>query len=120
MCDYSIIEGCIRQSSNLPIIKEMKDEILVEHKIISNRSEPLYVVTSVHAQAINNLTRKKSLDGVDLESLKSLGFAIAYNKLDENGDKCYIKHNERTFAQKMKKKKDIRSFKQDPRDEIPF
>ena len=53
----------------------MKDEILVEHKILSNRSEPLYVVTSVHAQAINNMTRKKSLDEVDLESLKSLGFA---------------------------------------------
>jgi len=98
----------------------MKDEILVEHKILSNRSEPLYVVTSVHAQAINNMTRKKSLDEVDLESLKSLGFAVAYNKLDENGEKCYIKHNTRTFEQKMKKKKDIRSFKQDPRDEIPF
>ena len=41
-------------------------------------------------------------------------------KLDENGDKSYIKHNTRTFAEKMNKKKDIRSFKQDPRDEIPF
>ena len=102
MRNYSTIEGCVRQSSNLPITKEMKDEILVEHKIVSNRSEPLYVVTSVHAQAINNMTRKKSLDEVDLESLKSLGFAIAYNKLDENGDKCYIKHNTRTFSEKMK------------------
>ena len=52
----------------------MKDEILVEHKIVSNRSEPLYVVTSVHAQAINNMTRKKSLDEIDLESLNESPF----------------------------------------------
>lgn len=84
----------------------MKDEILVEHKILSNRSEPLYVVTSVHAEAINNMTRKKSLDEVDLESLKSLGFAIAMNKLDKDGNKVYLKHNTRTFSKKMKSIKD--------------
>ena len=79
----------------------MKDEILVEEKIIKSRSEPLYVVTSVHAELINNLTRKKSLDGIDLASLKGLGFAVAQNKLDKDGDKCYIKHNTRTFAEKV-------------------
>ena len=115
--NYSTIEGIIRQNTSNPI---MKDEILVEPKILKNRKNPSYVITSTHAESINLLTRKKSLDEVDLESLKSLGFAIAYNKLDENGEKCYIKHNTRTFEQKMKKKKDIRSFKQDPRDEIPF
>tara|TARA_R100000030_G_C3230328_1_gene118095 strand:+ start:220 stop:543 length:324 start_codon:yes stop_codon:yes gene_type:complete len=102
---YSIIEGCIRQSSDLPIQKDMKDEILVEEKKLRNRKNPLYVVTSVHAEAINNMTRKKSLDEVDLQCLKDLGFAIAYNKLDENGDKCYIKHNTRTFKEHMDKKK---------------
>ena len=99
---YSIIEGCIRQSTNNPI---MKDEILVQPKILKNRAEPLYVVTSVHALAINNMTRKKSLDGVDLDSLKQLGFAVALNKLDKHGKKVYIKHNTRTFAEKMNVRK---------------
>lgn len=102
---YSIIEGCIRQSSDLPIQKDMKDEILVEEKILRNRKNPLYVVTSVHAEAINNMTRKKSLDEVDLQSLKDLGFAVAYNKLDKDGNKCYIKHNARTFKEHMDQKK---------------
>jgi|TARA_Y100000289_G_C3891285_1_gene134092 hypothetical protein len=102
---YSIIEGCIRQSSDLPIQKDMKDEILVEEKKLRNRKNPLYVVTSVHAEAINNMTRKKSLDEVDLQSLKDLGFAVAHNKLDKDGNKCYIKHNARTFKEHMDKKK---------------
>jgi len=102
MRDYSIIEGCIRQSLELSI---MKDEILVEEKKLKNRRNPLFVVTSSHAEAIENLVRRKSLDEVDLQSLKDLGFAIAYNKLDEDGEKCYIKHNARTFADKMKRKK---------------
>jgi hypothetical protein len=105
MNGYSIIEGMIRQTLDLPIINEMKDEILVEEKILKNRKNPLYVVTSTHAEAINNMTRKKSLDEVDLESLKALGFAVAYNKLDKDGNKCYIKHNARTFATHMKSKK---------------
>jgi hypothetical protein len=83
----------------------MKDEILVEPKILKNRAEPLYVVTSVHALAINNMTRKKSLDGVDLDSLKQLGFAVALNKLDKNGKKIFIKHNARTFSEKIKSRK---------------
>jgi len=99
---YSIIEGCIRQSLDLPI---MKDEILVEEKKLKNRRNPLFVITSSHAEAINNMTRKKSIDEVDLQCLKDLGFAVAYNKLDENGDKCYIKHNARTFKEYMDKKK---------------
>ena len=102
---YSIIEGMIRQTLDLPIEKDMKDEILVEEKILRNRKNPLYVVTSVHAEAINNMTRKKSLDEVDLQSLKDLGFAVAYNKLDKDGNKCYIKHNIRTFKEHMNKKK---------------
>ena len=48
----------------------MKDEILVEPKTLKNRKNPLYVVTSNHAELINLLTRKKSLDEVDLDSLK--------------------------------------------------
>lgn len=102
---YSIIEGCIRQSLDLAIEEDMKDEILVEEKILKNRKNPLYVVASTHAEAINLLTRKKSLDEIDLQCLKDLGFAVAYNKLDENGDKCYIKHNARTFKEYMDKKK---------------
>lgn len=83
----------------------MKDEILVEPKTLKNRKNPLYVVTSNHAELINLLTRKKSLDEVDLDSLKGLGFAIAQNKLDKDGNKVYIKHNTRTFAVKMKSRK---------------
>ena len=83
----------------------MKDEILVEPKILKNRKNPLYVITSTHSLAINNMTRKKSLDGVDLDSLKQLGFAVALNKLDKNGNKVYIKHNIRTFAEKMNVRK---------------
>ena len=83
----------------------MKDEILVEPKILKNRKNPLYVITSTHSLAINNMTRKKSLDGVDLDSLKQLGFAVALNKLDKNGNKVYIKHNIRTFAEEMNVRK---------------
>jgi len=83
----------------------MKDEILVEPITLKNRKNPLYVVTSNHAELINLLTRKKSLDEVDLDSLKGLGFAIAQNKLDKDGNKVYIKHNTRTFAEKMNARK---------------
>ena len=100
--NYSTTEGVIRQNTKNPI---MKDEILVEPKILKNKAEPLYVVTSVHASAINNMTRKKSLDGVDLDSLKQLGFAVALNKLDKDGNKVYLMHNTRTFAEKMNSRK---------------
>ena len=55
-----------------------------------------------------------------IEHLKQIGCAVAYNKLDKHGNKRYIKHNTRTFEQKMARKKNARSFKQDPRDEILF
>ena len=82
----------------------MKDEILVEEKIFKNRSKPLYVITSVHSKAINNMTRKKTIDEVDLTSLHSLGYAVALNKLDAYGRKTYIKHNLRT-------RKETRNYK---------
>lgn len=100
--NYSTTEGMVRQSTNNPI---MKDEILVEPKILKNRKNPLYAITSTHAESINLLTRKKSLDEVDLDSLKQLGFAIAQNKLDKDGNKVYLKHNTRTFAEKIKSRK---------------
>tara|TARA_B110000495_G_C22939350_1_gene549529 strand:+ start:223 stop:486 length:264 start_codon:yes stop_codon:yes gene_type:complete len=82
----------------------MKDEILIEEKIgeLDEYDRPLYIVTSVHAEAINNMVRNKTIDDTDLESLKQLGFAVALNKLDRNGEKVYIKHNARTFAGKIK------------------
>ena len=100
--NFSTIEGIIRQNTSNPI---MKDEILVEPKILKNRKNPLYVITSTHAESINLLTRKKSLDEVDLDSLKGLGFAVAQNKLDKDGNKVYLKHNTRTFAEKMNARK---------------
>ena len=42
------------------------------------------------------MTRKKSVDEVDLQSLSDLGYAIALNKLDAYGSKTYKKHNLRT------------------------
>ncbi|NDG53446.1 MAG: hypothetical protein EBY39_10550 [Flavobacteriia bacterium] len=81
----------------------MKDEILVEEKYIKNRAKPLYVITSFHSKAINNMTRKKSIDEVDLQSLSDLGYAIALNKLDAYGNKTYIKHNLRTRRERRNK-----------------
>jgi len=74
----------------------MKDEILVEEKFVKNRAKPLYIITSFHSKAINNITRRKSIDEVDMQSLHDLGYAIALNKLDAYGHKTYIKHNLRT------------------------
>ena len=76
----------------------MKDEILVE-KVNGEMDEydrPIYIVTSIHKEAINDMVRNQTIDDIDLESLKALGFAIAYNKLDKHGRKTYIKHNLRT------------------------
>ena len=82
----------------------MKDEILVEKKDgeMDDYDRPIYIVTSTHKEAINNMVRNQTIDDIDLESLKVLGFAIAYNKLDKHGRKVYIKHNTRTFSEKMK------------------
>ncbi len=82
----------------------MKDEILVEKKDgeMDDYDRPIYIVTSVHKEAISNMVRNQTIDDIDLESLKQLGFAVAYNKLDKHGNKCYIKHNTRTFAEKVR------------------
>ena len=76
----------------------MKDEILVEKKDgeMDEYDRPIYIVTSVHKQAINNMVRNQTIDEIDLESLNQLGFAVANNKLDKHGCKVYIKHNTRT------------------------
>ena len=82
----------------------MKDEILVEkvNREMDEYDRPIYIVTSIHKEAINNMVRNQTIDDIDLESLKQLGFAVAYNKLDKHGNKCYIKHNTRTFAEKFR------------------
>lgn len=75
--NYSIIEGCIRQSMNNPIDNK---QIIVKEKRYKNRKDSLWVVKSHHAENINLLTRKKSLDRVDLLCLTDLGFKIKYEK----------------------------------------
>ena len=77
MENYSTIEGMIRQTLDLPIDKS---EIVVREKKYKNRKDSLWVVKSHHAENINLLTRKKSLDRVDLLCLSSLGFKIKYEK----------------------------------------
>jgi hypothetical protein len=82
----------------------MKDEILIEKKDgeMDDYDRPIYIVTSVHKEAINNMVRNQTIDDVDLESLNQLGFAVAYNKLDKHGGKTYIKHNLRTRKEMRK------------------
>jgi|TARA_Y100000289_G_scaffold16482_1_gene15604 S-adenosylmethionine:diacylglycerol 3-amino-3-carboxypropyl transferase len=73
--NYSIIEGCIRQSMDRPIDNK---QIVVKEKKYKNRKDSLWVVKSHHAENINLLTRRKSLDRVDLLCLTDLGFKIKY------------------------------------------
>ena len=73
--NYSIIEGCIRQSMDLPIDNK---QIVVKEKKYKNRKDSLWVVKSHHAENINLLTRRKTLDRVDLLCLTDLGFKIKY------------------------------------------
>jgi hypothetical protein len=82
----------------------MKDEVLVEKKDgeMDEYDRPIYIVTSVHKQAINNMVRNQTIDEIDLESLNQLGFAVAHNKLDKHGRKTYIKHNLRTRKEMRK------------------
>jgi hypothetical protein len=54
----------------------MNNIIEVKEKKYKNRKDSLWVVTSNHAENINLLTRKKSLDRVDLLCLTDLGFKI--------------------------------------------
>ena len=73
--NYSVVEGCIRQSTNNKINKL---EILVQEKKYKNRKDSLWVIKSHHAENLNLLTRRKSLDRVDLLCLTDLGFKIKY------------------------------------------
>jgi hypothetical protein len=58
----------------------MNQEIVVKEKKYQNRKDSLWVVVSNHAENINLLTRRKSLDGVDLLCLTDLGFKIKYER----------------------------------------
>ena len=73
--NYSIIEGCIRQSMDRPIDNK---QIVVKEKKYKNRKDSLWVIKSHHAENLNLLTRRKSLDRVDLLCLTDLGFKIKY------------------------------------------
>ncbi len=73
--NYSIIEGCIRQSMDRPMDNK---QIIVKEKKYKNRKDNLWVIKSHHAENINLLTRRKSLDRVDLLCLTDLGFKIKY------------------------------------------
>ena len=69
----STIEGIIRQSTNNPL--KMNDKIIT---VKSKGKTRLWEVTSYHARDLNLLTRRKSLDRVDLLCLTDLGFKIKY------------------------------------------
>jgi len=56
----------------------MQTEIIVKEKKYKNRKGSLWVVVSDHAENLNLLTRRKSLDMVDLLCLTDLGFKIKY------------------------------------------
>ena len=56
----------------------MDNIIEVKEKKYKNRKDSLWIVTSDHAENINLLTRRKSLDRVDLLCLTDLGFKINY------------------------------------------
>ena len=73
--NYSTIEGCIRQSMDRPIDNK---QIVVKEKKYKNRKDSLWVIKSHHAENLNLLTRRKSLDRVDLLCLTDLGFKIKY------------------------------------------
>lgn len=53
-------------------------EIIVKEKKYKNRKDSLWVIKSNHAENLNLLTRRKSLDRVDLLCLTDLGFKIKY------------------------------------------
>lgn len=56
----------------------MDNIIEVKEKKYKNRKDSLWIVTSSHAENINLLTRRKSLDRLDLLCLTDLGFKINY------------------------------------------
>lgn len=53
-------------------------EIVVKEKKSKGVMGTLWVVVSDHAENLNLLTRRKSLDRVDLLCLNDLGFKIKY------------------------------------------
>ena len=55
-------------------------EIIVKEKKARGTMGTLWVVISDHAENLNLLTRRKSLDRVDLLCLTDLGFKIKYEK----------------------------------------
>lgn len=69
----STIEGIIRQTTNNPLT--MHDKIITVKRKGNSR---LWKITSSHARDLNLLTRRKSLDRVDLLCLTDLGFKIKY------------------------------------------
>jgi hypothetical protein len=58
----------------------MNEEIIGKENKYKNRKDSLWVVVSNHAENINLLTRRKSLDRVDLVCLTDLGFNIKYER----------------------------------------
>lgn len=58
----------------------MNQEIVLKEKKYKNRKDSLWVVVSNHAENINLLTRRKSLDRVDILCLTDLGFKVKYEK----------------------------------------
>jgi len=56
----------------------MNKEIVVKEKKAKGTMGTLWVVVSDHAENLNLLTRRKSLDRVDLLCLTDLGFKIKY------------------------------------------
>ena len=56
----------------------MNKEIVVKEKKAKGAMGTLWLVVSDHAENINLLTRRKSLDTVDLLCLTDLGFKIKY------------------------------------------
>jgi hypothetical protein len=61
----------------------MKDEILIEKKDgeMDDYDRPIYIVTSVHKEAINNMVRNQTIDDVDLESLNQLNLTSMVERL---------------------------------------
>lgn len=73
MCDYSIIEGCIRQSSDLPIQKEDHDKTMEKFyncteeiaNVIEKHYEEIYIedmdrINTLLQEEINEAKRKQA------------------------------------------------------------
>lgn len=80
----------------------MNKEILIEKNEVAG--EEIMSVSSIHADSISKLTGKETVNKDDLYALKQLGFAIAKNTLDKNGNMIYIYHNIESFKKQKDKK----------------